>query len=331
MLMPLRISLSLFYRLYLEAGGPGARSPKRGRSGARVISVGNLEAGGGGKTPCAAAIAMEVIRRGGRPAVVSRGHGGEASGSGGTLVLEPGRGADPSDVVSLAGDEAMIYLERSIPLVIDRDRARGVNEAVRSIDPTHVILDDAFHRTGIVKDLDILLLDAERPFGSGRLLPAGTLREPPGAVRRADAVVFTRADGDEVPAEALDLVEGKPVFFARHVFDGLYDSDGAGVDPLPLRREHTVLFSGIARHGSFETLAAESGLEPDVSVRFDDHHVYSGDDARFIRSLGGERSVFVTTAKDWYKAASLFEGASLLRMDMRMEIEGLEELVGSAG
>lgn len=327
-LLPLRYALSMGHRVALCLG----RSPAYRRAGPRtggrprIVSVGNITAGGTGKTPCVLAVARELLRRGHRPVVVSGGYGGTARDSGVPVAV---RSSAPDEGrVDLLGDEATLYLDEGFPVVVCRNRARGIEAAGREFGPTHVLLDDAFHRTELEKDLDILLLDHEKPFGNGLLLPGGPLREPPSAAGRADAVVFTRARSQTVPREAARRIGGAPVFFARHVPAGLSDRGGEAVDPAALGGRPVVLFSGIARHDSFEELALAAGLAPDVSVRFDDHHRYRSEDAGLILSECGRDAVFITTAKDWRKAIAVMPAdAVLLRLGMRMEIPEIERLL----
>jgi tetraacyldisaccharide 4'-kinase len=141
-----------------------------------VISVGNLTAGGSGKTPMVEWIVSHLRRWGRRPAVVSRGYGALAKG--------------------LANDEARV-LEANLPgvvLLADPDRAEAGWRAVEEHDADCIVLDDGFQHIRLRRDLDIVLIDALDPFGGDRLLPAGALREPATALRRAHVVVLTRAD-----------------------------------------------------------------------------------------------------------------------------------------
>jgi tetraacyldisaccharide 4'-kinase len=328
LLLPLRYALSLSHALLRDlTPSPRPVKPAAGKKGRfLVVSVGNLVAGGAGKTPCVLAIASHLMRRGLRPAVVSGGYGGAARHAGDPVAALPVDAREADDEV--LGDEAALYPRCGIPVVVCRDRRRAIETAARELDPTHILLDDAFHHTELAKDLDILLLDHGRPFGNGLLLPAGPLRERPTAARRADAIVFTRARGRTVPPLAAAQLGGIPVFFARHVPAGLSDSDGNTVEPSSLATGSVVLFSGIARPDSFEELAQEAGLDPAVSVRFDDHHRYGEGDVELLLSLEGPRAVFVTTAKDWPKALSVMPtGTRVLRLDMRMEIDEIERLL----
>ncbi len=211
----------------------------------------------------------------------------------------------------------------------DGRRERAIEVAARLFRPTHLILDDAFQKRRLPRDADILLLDGERPFGSGDLMPLGSLRERPGAVRRADIVVFTRSDSDRVPPEAGDLVEGKPIFFSSHRPARLVGRSGEERPLAYLRGRNVALLSGIARPESFEESVGSVGAKQVISFRFADHHRYSPGDVKWIlERLGGAVATIVTTEKDMVRAAPLFpEGIELLALAVEMEIRGLDRLL----
>jgi len=364
-LVPLRFALAGVYRLFLalrpkcalafRAASVGSAPGGDGRAGSAplVISVGNLEAGGGGKTPCVMLVAETIVERGGVPVVLSRGYRGTAARLNAAFAL-PGdlqvnedtlvtstltygaflrklraSSASPglSALAHAVGDEAVLFHQRGIPVVIDRDRARGAAWALERFSPTHLILDDAYHIFSVRKHLDILLLDWERPFGNGHLLPLGTLRETPSAASRAGVVVFTRAAEARVPREARRFVEGKHVFFGTHEpVDLLRQSEEAL--PLSFIRDRAVsIFSGIARPGSFERTIASLGARPTAAYRFADHHVYrSADIARMLRA-SGPKEIYVTTEKDWVKASGLFpRDVDVLALRIKMRVSPMERL-----
>ena len=356
LLYPARLVLAAVYRLWLavargrRAGSPFSGSLESVSGRPVVVSIGNLEAGGGGKTPCALRIARGIIDLGGLPVVVSRGYGGVA-GRRGPCVVPAGRelrgGSEGGFLVDeellassspeagssaraaeVLGDEILLYRERGISVVIDPDRIRGAGLANRLFSPSHVILDDAFQNRSIRKDVEILLLDAERPYGNGRLLPAGTLRESPPATRRADAIIFTRARAPRVPREAEGYVRGTRVFFASHEPVDLLDRKG---EPRPLsylEGRECVLFSGIARPRVFEETVLSLGARPRAAFRFADHQRYARKDVHSMLLEGSGETPYVTTEKDWAKAQGLFpEGAEVLALRIEMKIEGFEELL----
>lgn len=359
-LLPLRILLAGVFWLCAAAralrGSARARGSSRasGASGPVVVSIGNIEAGGGGKTPCAIALARGIVGRGGLAVVVTRGYGGSARrrapcvvspggsppvarGSGFTTAEEltgASRGAKGTLAreAEVLGDEVLIYRDRGIPVIIDPRRTRGVELARRLFAPSHILLDDAFQNFSVAKDVDILLLDAERPFGVGKPLPLGTLREPPRAARRADAIVFTRARERRVPAAAARAVEGKRVFFADHEPSGLVDRHGETVPPGYLAGRDCVIFSGVARPASFERAVLSLGSAPRAAFRFDDHHRYGRTDVLAMLREAGPETPFVTTEKDRPKAIDLFPAERpVLALRIEMRIDRLDELLDLLG
>ena len=260
-LYPARLLLAGIYGLCVAART--GRKPSRGRRSLRegggtrpaIISIGNIEAGGGGKTPCAVAVARGIAERGGLPVVITRGYRGLAQRRSPCVVSAnganiPARGAGfvtgedltrPSGAepvtrareAEVFGDEILIYRDRGISVIIDPRRGRGAELARRLFSPSHIILDDAFQNFSVAKDVDILLLDAEKPFGNGKLLPLGTLREYPRGTRRADVIIFTRAREKRTPETARRYVEGKSVYFADHEPSGLYPPERR-IDSAPV-------------------------------------------------------------------------------------------------
>ncbi|MGH7376234.1 MAG: tetraacyldisaccharide 4'-kinase, partial [Candidatus Methylomirabilales bacterium] len=166
-----------------------------------VVSVGNLTAGGTGKTPCVIFLARHLQQHGFRPAILLRGYG--RRGGTGLLVASAGQGLLVP--AAEAGDEASLLAEvlPGVPVILAADRVRGAEVALSRCGADLLILDDGYQHLRLQRDLDILLLDARSPFGSGALLPRGLLREPPAAADRADLVILTRAD----QARDLDRVE----------------------------------------------------------------------------------------------------------------------------
>jgi tetraacyldisaccharide 4'-kinase len=335
-LFPLRLLLAGLYGAGAWAAGraasaAGSRSMPPAASGKRpfVVSIGNIAAGGGGKTPCVVALARAIVARGGTAVVVSRGYGGAMEGRG-TCV--PGPAGAAAGIARLFGDEAASYVARGIRVVTDARRRRGAALAAGLFAPTHILLDDAYQHRSIAKDLDVLLLDWERPFEDKLLVPAGRLRELPGAARRADAVIFTRAREERVPKEARRYVEGKPVFFARHEAAYLAGRRGSR-EPLSFAAgREAVLFSGIARPEPFEETAVALGASPRAAFRFEDHHRYRVAEIEEIARAGGPEALFITTEKDFVKAADLFPpGALVYALAIEMRISDVERLLPLVG
>lgn len=288
------------------------------RVDAAVISVGNLSVGGTGKTPMVAWLAREFERRGRRVGIASRGYG----------------------VDSGPNDEAR-QLARELPgtpHVQNPDRARAARELIeRGVDV--VLLDDGFQHRRLGRDLDLVLIDATRPWGlppdagSGEpvcaFLPRGLLREHPAALARADLVVLTRADqassADLVALRARigELAPGVPVAVASHVprrlaspFDGRDD-----LEPAALEGRTVELVSAIGNPESFERSVRELGAEVRAHRRFPDHHAYSKED---LAGLGRGGALVVTTAKDAVKWTPALLPAGLEVRVLEVELDLVE-------
>jgi tetraacyldisaccharide 4'-kinase len=267
----------------------------------RVISVGNLTLGGTGKTPMVEAIAMLLRQHGYHVGVLSRGYGGRGREAM-TVVSDGARCLVPPEV---AGDEPVLLAEHltGVPVVVGRDRYAAGMLAVERFGVDVLILDDGFQHLQLARDLDILLLDAARPFGTGRLFPQGDLRERPSALARADVIVFTRWEqGMPVPPSALSGAHPLPPSFRScHEPCGLRALSDGRVLPLSALTARCVLaFCGLGTPASFRRTLERLGAVVVAFVAFPDHHVYSRSDLEQMvhaaESRGAE--ILITTEKD---------------------------------
>jgi tetraacyldisaccharide 4'-kinase len=277
-----------------------------------VVSVGNLTAGGTGKTPFVLWAVEWFAARGMRAGVLSRGYG--ADGAGG-------------------GDEARMAraLHGGLTAVQDPDRVRG-GRKLEELGVDVILLDDGFQHRRLHRDRDLVLVDATRPWGlaapAGRgeavsaLLPRGLLRESPAALSRADAVVLTRTDQVDaarlasLEAELSLLAPGAPIVRACHVPAGLRGVRDSSRWPLERLQGRTVdLVSGIGNPEAFERTVRSTGAQVRAHRRFADHHAYSAED---LRGLGGTDIPLVTTAKDGVKISEFAPAA--LSLDVRLEL-----------
>jgi tetraacyldisaccharide 4'-kinase len=269
-----------------------------------VISVGNISVGGTGKTPMVILLARLLLDRGKRVAVLSRGYGGDGAGevrivSDGTSIL-----LSPEE----AGDEPFL-IARSVPglvVVTGADRYRAGLEACERFQPDVLLLDDGFQHLRLRRDLNIILLDCRKPFGNGRTLPAGLLREPLSAARRADLVVYTRCEG----GETLPSFPGIPALRSSHCLRGCVALGGGAVTPFTtLHGRRGVAFAGIADPDSFFVALKKEGLELTATVPFPDHCRYdrAGIDSlrQKLKETGGE--YLITTEKDAVKLTPFSE------------------------
>lgn len=264
------------------------------RPTARTISVGNITVGGTGKSPLVEFLCFELERQGRKAAVVRR-----------DMAGFPSR-ADLSD-------EEKVFAE-NLP---DTQQVSGKNKAdcVRqacALEPDVVIVDDGFQTISLERDFDIVMVDATSPFGNGCLLPAGTLREPPGALRRADAVVLTRCDEIE-PAEKDSIVEklrrltNAEIFEARYVADEIMTLGGGPSDSSAISGKKVFAFCGIGNpDGFFRTLDRLGCVVAGRRV-FRDHYAYSTADVRSMEKEAEDcaADMIMTTQKDAVRLRSL--------------------------
>jgi tetraacyldisaccharide 4'-kinase len=263
----------------LDAAGRLRRAMARSyRAPVPVICVGNIVAGGSGKTPVGLSLAAILATHGVNTAIVMRGYGGSLAG--------PVRVAPQRHDASAVGDEALLAAAVA-PCWVARDRAAGVEAAVAG-GAAAIILDDGFQNPHVAKDLSLVVVDAEYGFGNGKLIPAGPLRERIDAgLARADAIVLI---GDGAPP----ATAGKPTLNAT-----LEPIDGDRFAGLPV-----LAFAGIGRPRKF--FAGLRALGPVVVAErgFPDHHPYRPAELAALRSEAAAKGArLVTTRKDWVRLA----------------------------
>lgn len=261
-----------------------------------VISVGNLAAGGTGKTPVVDYIARYLLDQGRRVAIVSRGYGGERHF--GVQLVCSGKGPvlGPQQV----GDEPFLLARRNPRALVltARRRADGVRKAVAELAAEVVLLDDGFQHRAVARDLDIVLLDARRPLGNGLPLPAGPLREFPAALRRGHLFILTRAP--EHPVATLELPG--PVLHSRHQLSpSLLGSDGSSHPFSQLLGKRGLAFAGIADPPGFFAACRQRGLTLGKTLSFADHCRYNAEQLEQLRRAAAEVDYLITTEKDGVK------------------------------
>lgn len=244
------------------------------RSKARVLCVGNLTAGGSGKTPVAMALAWMLEARGQTVVFLSRGYGGRLSGP---VRVDPAKHS-AADV----GDEALLLADVA-PTVVARDRARGA-ELAESLGAQVIVMDDGFQNFQLAKDVSIVVVDTDSGFGNRRLIPAGPLREPvEQGLKRADAVVLMGDGGFAIPA------------FHGPVFRAVLRPSA----PDGLEGRAVFAIAGIGRPEKFFDTLEAIGARVVGSKAFPDHHPYTAHEIEAAkREAANAGALLVTTEKD---------------------------------
>lgn len=276
---------------------------------APVVSVGNLVMGGTGKTPVTIFIAGYLLGKGLKVAVLTRGYGGKLEGE--VAVVSDGekRLLSAED----AGDEPSLLADMlpGLIVIMGSDRYKAGCLAMERFNPDIFILDDGFQHLRIRRDLDILLMDASKPFGNGLVFPAGTLREPLSAGSRSSLVIFTRCTENDNPVKS--YLPGKPYVLARHTIAGIRKTISGELLPFSiLDGKRGAAFAGIADPLAFFDALEDKGLKLAATLSFPDHSVYGEQEtAALARLLRSSRSDYlITTAKDAVKIGGLINGSS---------------------
>lgn len=274
-----------------------------------VVSVGNLSVGGTGKTPMVVWVARELIARGRKPGVLSRGYRAQGEQNDEGRLLE--------------------RLLPGVPQVQNPDRVAGGGQLIAA-GADVIVLDDGFQHRRLGRDVDLVLVDATRPWGlplpAGggdavcALLPRGFLREAPSGLARASAVVLTRCD--QVEEAALSRLErelersapGVPRARARHRATQV--STPEGVKPLTeLAGREVVLVSGLGNPEAFERSARDAGARIVATKRFPDHHHFRRAE---LEQLAPHGAMILTSSKDAVKFET--EGVPCWVLEVELEL-----------
>jgi tetraacyldisaccharide 4'-kinase len=191
----------------------------------------------------------------------------------------------------------------ALPVIVGKDRYAAGMLAVERFGVDTIVLDDGFQHVRLARDLDILLLDASRPFGNGRLFPRGELRDRPAAIARADAVVLTRWESHAATSlRAPQLCRSNlPLFRSQHTpLDVRVLPHGPTLPLASLKGRRIVAFCGIGAPHHFRLTLERLGAEIAAFVAFPDHHPYLRSEIEHLVGIATQHSaaVLVTTEKD---------------------------------
>ncbi len=288
--------------------------------GTMVISIGNITMGGTGKTPVVEMFAKTLRDRGRKVAILSRGYKSKDldepqkwhSQHGGQLipaeempkVVSAGTGLDFE--VQYAGDEPYMLAKNldEVSVIVDKDRIKGGRFAVNELDCDILLLDDGMQFLKLAHSIDVVLVDSNSPFGTGAMIPRGTLREPPSSLCRADYIFITKCYNPgntklikkirrhNKVAEIIECTHG-PVHL-ENVFTG-------EIEPLSfLDKKFVAAISGIAVPASFEEKLTDLGATVLFHRTFSDHYNFSQEDIDSFmkRCMSRDAEIIVTTEKD---------------------------------
>jgi tetraacyldisaccharide 4'-kinase len=330
-LTPALACLSILYGAAVRLRMKAYPSEKKKSLPGFVVSVGNLTVGGTGKTPAAIMIAEWASEEGFKPAILSRGYGGKRN----QAVLEVSDGKNVLAKPAEAGDEPCLMARKlpGIPVIVSPDRYRAGLLAHQKHGANFYILDDGFQHIALKRDLDLVLMDANRPFGNDHLLPWGPLREPLHHLSRADAFLLTRTradgkDGTGATEEFLKRRFRKPLFLSEHVPEKIvFPHRNEEYNITFLKGKRVIAFAGLARPSAFRETLIALGAEVVSFKAFKDHHVYATDELlQLIREKGRTGAdCLVTTEKDWVRLEDVrTQAPGLAYLTIRLQVAGQE-------
>lgn len=264
---------------------------------AAVISIGNITTGGTGKTPLVIWLCDVLKSRSVSCAILTRGYKSQK----GKLTDEPAM------LAKSCGDAWVI---------VNSDRSAGAKKAINEFGAKVLVMDDGFQHRKLRRDLDIVAVDATRPFGYGKILPAGLLREPVKSLRRAQAVIITRFDQgsrenmDDLVERIEKIAPGITIAKAVHKHSYAKMMKGEKLSIEELREKKIYAFCGIGNPDAFLNNLENSGFSVVGSKVYNDHHDYTAEDMSEIhqeaKELGAD--LVLSTEKDWVKTALLVMG-----------------------
>ena len=272
-----------------------------------VISVGNLSAGGSGKTPLVELLARRLMQAGRKVAIISRGYKRQSTG---TLVVSNG-GVQCAEAAA-AGDEPAQMASKltGAVVVVDERRSRGAEYAIQKFGADVILLDDGFQHRYLKRDVDIVVIPVNEVEKPGRLLPAGNRREPISSLRRASFIALSRCESLEDFSKANAILQKriqKPVIgLTTKVSAFRRASSRFSVDLGGLKGKTAIAFSGIGTPRAFVRTVQALGLELKRHVVFPDHHAYEAGDLRSLETLMKDSGAdyCITTEKDVARLSS---------------------------
>lgn len=290
-----------------------------------VISVGNITAGGTGKTPLVMALAKGLAERGIPVAILSRGYKRKRRSK--ALVSDGHR-----ILLSLeeSGDEPFLMAGslKEIPILVGKNRFVNGRKALQQFGVHALLLDDGYQHLQLYRDLNILLIDSSIGFGDHHLLPRGLLREPLSYLRRADLILLTKVEDREecrpLEEELREIHPSSPIFHSHYEPLDLIGPNGEKEDLHSLHGKRAFVISGIANPGYFSSLLKKCGIEIVEEAIFPDHHLYTAEDLASVEKQGRGVDWFLTTEKDMVKMLELNIGRLSIRA-LRIGIRIWEE------
>lgn len=291
-----------------------------------IICIGNIVVGGSGKTPAVQYFAKELQKQGKKVGILSRGYKG-------VRKIEPLAVRDENEIlvtVKESGDEAYLHsLHLKMPIVVSKDRYKGAKFLKEKFNVDTIIMDDGFQHRKLLKDKNIVLIDATNPFGGDEYLPKGRLRESVEELKRADEIIITKSN--YVDKDSINMIKSKLEKYKKNIVistfkESYFENVKKEIKPLSIVAYKKVLiFSSIANPQVFHnTVKNLLPLKID-EISFEDHHSYTKEEISNLVKKSKKYDYVLTTEKDIVKLNSEIENLLVLKMEFEI-VEGKESI-----
>ncbi len=285
--------------------------------GTLVISVGNITAGGTGKTPVVELLSRTLAQRGRTVSILTRGYKSAELDTPQMWKDANGRPVDNLPKIASdgttrylgplhAGDEPFMLARNldGVSVLVDKDRVKSGIFAIEQLGADTLILDDGMQYLKLAHELDIVLVDCGAPFGTGALLPRGTMREPRSSLKRADYIILTKSDGapqDELIRRIRRYNKSADIIVTNHgpkYFENVFTGERKPLDFV--HDKWVACMSGIARPENFENAVEQLGGKVEIRRRYPDHYWFDQNDLEAFVERCADRAMdlIVTTEKD---------------------------------
>ena len=285
--------------------------------GTLVISVGNITAGGTGKTPVVELLSRTLAQRGRTVSILTRGYKSAELDT--PQMWKDANGHPVDNLPKIASDGTTRYLGPlhagdepfmlarnldGVSVLVDKDRVKSGIFAIEQLGADTLILDDGMQYLKLAHELDIVLVDCGAPFGTGALLPRGTMREPRSSLKRADYIILTKSDGapqDELIRRNRRYNKSADILVTNHgpkYFENVFTGERKPLDFV--HDKWVACMSGIARPENFENAVEQLGGKVEIRRRYPDHYWFDQNDLEAFVERCADRAMdlIVTTEKD---------------------------------
>jgi tetraacyldisaccharide 4'-kinase len=282
-----------------------------------VISIGNISLGGTGKTPIVEKLAAELKKEGFNPGIITRGYKRKRKG-----IFSIDAGKDSAEDV---GDEAMMLAKKGqCPVIVSINRARAIDEGIKTFKMDVALLDDGFQLKNIKKDIEILVINGKEGRENNALFPLGPCREPFERIKEADIILVNKGDLDN---DTKDITKGIPAFKVKYKPAYLYNLRHNLIANYNfLKGKNVLAFSGLGDNESFFNLLRDLGANVIHEIAYPDHYAYKQIDIKRGSSFE-DIDLIVTTEKDAVKIVNMEVPENLFYLSIEVVIEREQELL----